>query len=224
MIRMRSERKLLVLALAGGLPALVLAAALAAGNAVIVKPSELTTLTVLLSMGAFEHLPPGLVQVISGGPDQGRHLVDHADTHGVAFTGSVTAAQAVAQAAARRFKPTLIEASGNDPFIVMPSAPIDTAAQGAAFAAFLNCGQVCTSAERFYVHAEAYERFVAALAREASALRVGSGLECVDMGPMASRQQRDRYERLIAAWMEANREQVEVKDIEIAAAVYRALK
>lgn len=178
------------------------AAALAAGNAIIVKPSELTPLTLLMAMQAFAHLPEGLVQCLTGGAETGRLLVEHPRTHGVAFTGSVPAAQAVAQAAARRFKPTLIEASGNDPFIVMPSAPVDVVARGAAFAAFLNCGQVCTSAERFYVHEAVYEPFVAALAREARALRVGSGLEKVDMGPMASRRERDRVERLLSRAVE----------------------
>lgn len=174
------------------------AAALAAGNAVICKPSELTPLTMLAVMEAFAHLPPGLVQLLTGGAAAGRALVEHEHTHGVAFTGSVPAAQAVAQAAARRFKPTLIEASGNDPFIVMPSAPIDVVARGAAFAAFLNCGQVCTSAERFYVHEAVYDRFVAALAERARALRLGSGLGPVDIGPMASARERERVERIVA--------------------------
>ena len=80
----------------------------------------------------------------------------------------------------------------------MPSAPIQTAVKGAAFAAFLNCGQVCTAAERFYVHRDAYPEFVAGLAREAQALRVGNGLERVDMGPMASQRERERYERIVA--------------------------
>lgn len=173
------------------------AAALAAGNAIIVKPSELTTLTTLISMSAFSELPPGLVQVVSGGADAGRALVEHAHTHAVAFTGSVAAAQSVAQVASRRFKATLIEASGNDPFIVMPSAPVDVAVRGAAFAAFLNCGQVCTSAERFYVHESIHDEFVAGLAQQARALRVGSGLSRVDMGPMASRRERERFEGLI---------------------------
>ena len=128
------------------------AAALAAGNAVIIKPSELTSLTLLLWMKAFEELPPGLVQVVNGGAEVGEALVRHARTHAIAFTGSVPAAKKVAAAAAERFKPTLIEASGNDAFIVMPSTDVKIAARGAAFAAFLNCGQVCTSAERFYVH------------------------------------------------------------------------
>ena len=139
------------------------AAALAAGNAVIVKPSELTSLTLLMVMGAFDELPAGLVQALTGGAETGRRLVEHAHTHAVAFTGSVPAAQAVAEAAGRRFKPALIEASGNDPFIVMPSAPIEVVAKGATFAAFLNCGQVCTSAERFYVHESVHAAFVDAL-------------------------------------------------------------
>jgi betaine-aldehyde dehydrogenase len=178
------------------------AAALAAGNAIIVKPSELTSLTLLMVMTAFGELPAGLVQVLTGGADAGRQLVEHPRTHAVAFTGSVPAAQAVAEAAGRRFKPVLIEASGNDPFIVMPSAPIEVAAKGAAFAAFLNCGQVCTSAERFYVHEAVYEPFVDALEREARALRVGSGLERVDLGPLASSRERDRVERIVARAVE----------------------
>jgi betaine-aldehyde dehydrogenase len=173
------------------------AAALAAGNAVICKPSELTSLTLLMVMDAFEELPAGLVQTLTGGADTGRRLVEHAQTHAVAFTGSVAAAQAVAEAAGRRFKTVLIEASGNDPFIVMPSAPVEVAAKGATFAAFLNCGQVCTSAERFYVHESVYDRFVATLVGEARALRVGSGLDRIDIGPLASARERDRVERIV---------------------------
>lgn len=173
------------------------AAALAAGNAVIIKPSELTSLTLLLWMKAFEELPPGLVQVVTGGARVGEALVRHANTHGVAFTGSVPAAQKVAAAAAERFKPALIEASGNDAFIVMPSTDVKVAARGAAFAAFLNCGQVCTSAERFYVHENIYEEFVAELAAQARALRVGNGLEKVEIGPMASRRELERFEKII---------------------------
>ncbi len=178
------------------------AAALAAGNAVIVKPSELTSLTLLMVMDAFDELPAGLVQTLTGGAETGRRLVEHSQTHAVAFTGSVAAAQAVAEAAGRRFKPVLIEASGNDPFIVMPSAPVEVAAKGATFAAFLNCGQVCTSAERFYVHEAVYDQFVATLAKEAQALRIGSGLDRIDIGPLASARERDRVERIVARAVE----------------------
>jgi betaine-aldehyde dehydrogenase len=79
------------------------AAALAGGNSIIVKPSELTSLTLLTLMEAFDHLPAGLVQVVTGGAEVGQRLVAHEHTHGVAFTGSVPAAQAVARAAAERF-------------------------------------------------------------------------------------------------------------------------
>lgn len=178
------------------------AAALAAGNAVIVKPSELTPLTIAMVMDAFAELPGGLVQTLTGGAGVGQALVAHPDTHGVAFTGSVPAAQAVARAAAERFKPTLIEASGNDPFIVMPSADVELAARGAAFAAFLNCGQVCTSAERFYVHTDVYDRFVELLAEQARVLRIGSGLDDVEIGPLASARERDRVEAIIARAVE----------------------
>ena len=178
------------------------AGALAAGNAIIVKPSELTSLTLLSVMKAFEHLPAGLVQVLTGGAEVGQSLVGHEHTHGIAFTGSVAAARAVAKVAAERFKPVLTEASGNDPFIVMPSAPLDAVARGATFAAFLNCGQVCTSAERFYVHTDIYDEFLAAFAEQARALRVGSGLDAVDIGPLASTKERDRVERIVARAVE----------------------
>ncbi len=172
-------------------------AALAAGNAVIVKPSESTTLTTLLLMTAFTSLPSGLVQCVPGDATVGERLTHSPDTHMVAFTGGVTAGQAVATACAPQFKRTLIEASGNDPFIVMPSAPLPIAARGAAFAAFLNCGQVCTSAERFYVHTDVYDEFVALLVKAAQQLRVGNGLDRVDIGPMATRATRDRFEAMI---------------------------
>lgn len=174
------------------------AAALAAGNAVIVKPHEQTSITTLKFMEVFATLPPGLIQVITGGARVGQRLIASNNTHGVAYTGSVAVGQSVARTCAESFKPCLIEASGNDPFIVMPSAPMEMAARGAAFAAYLNCGQVCTSAERFYVHDAIHDEFVERLAAEAKKLRVGNGLEHVDMGPMATRRQRERFEGMIA--------------------------
>jgi betaine-aldehyde dehydrogenase len=174
------------------------AAALAAGNAVIVKPHEQTSITTLKFMELFNGLPEGLMQCLTGGPRVAQRLIASRKTHGVAYTGSVPVGQAVARTCAETFKPCLIEASGNDPFIVMPSAPLEMAARGAAFAAYLNCGQVCTSAERFYVHEAIHDRFVERLVAEARKLRVGNGLEEVDMGPMATRRQRDRFEALIA--------------------------
>jgi acyl-CoA reductase-like NAD-dependent aldehyde dehydrogenase len=169
------------------------AAALASGNAVIIKPSDLTSLTTLEFIAAFDVLPAGLVQVITGGGAAGKRLVEHADTHMVAFTGGIETGRLIAEACGRLYKRTLIETSGNDPFIVMPSAPIDTAARGAAFGAYLNCGQVCAAAERFYVHERVYREFMERLVYYTRKIRVGNGLERVDMGPLASKRELDRY-------------------------------
>jgi acyl-CoA reductase-like NAD-dependent aldehyde dehydrogenase len=174
------------------------AAAIAAGNAVIVKPSELTTLTTLKFVEAFKNLPPGVIQVVAGAGRVGQQLVNHENTHMVAFTGGIETGRIVAEACAKQYKRTLIETSGNDPFIVMPSASIDLAARGAAFGAYLNCGQVCAASERFYIHEDVYDEFAEKLIGYTKQVRVGNGLDKVDMGPIASRAQRDRYEAIVA--------------------------
>jgi len=175
------------------------AAALASGNAVIIKPSDLTSLTTLEFIAAFDSLPAGLVQVVTGGGAVGKRLVEHSGTHMVAFTGGIETGRIVAETCGRLYKRTLIETSGNDPFIVMPSAPIDVAARGAAFGAFLNCGQVCAAAERFYVHERVYGEFMERLVHHTARIRVGNGLERVDMGPLASKRELTRYLRLLDA-------------------------
>lgn len=174
------------------------AAAIAAGNAVIVKPSELTSLTTLKFMESFLCLPDGLIQVVTGGGSVGQQLVEHKDTHMVAFTGGIETGRSVGEACARQYKRVLLETSGNDPFIVMPSAPLDVAARGAVFGAYLNCGQVCAASERFYVHESVHDSFVEKIIEQTRKVRIGNGLDKVDMGPLASRAQRDRYEMIIA--------------------------
>jgi acyl-CoA reductase-like NAD-dependent aldehyde dehydrogenase len=173
------------------------AAAIASGNAVIIKPSDLTTLTTLQFVAAFDALPSGLVQVITGAGGAGKQLVEHPDTHMVAFTGGIETGRRIAETCGRLYKRTLIETSGNDPFIVMPSAPLEVAARGAAFGAFLNCGQVCAAAERFYVHEQVYAEFVGRLVYHTSRIRVGNGLDRVDMGPLASQRELTRYLRIL---------------------------
>ncbi|HKJ51191.1 MAG TPA: aldehyde dehydrogenase family protein, partial [Gammaproteobacteria bacterium] len=93
---------------------------------------------------------------------------------------------------------SLIETSGNDPFIVMPSAPLDVVARGAAFSAYMNCGQICVSAERFFVHRDIHDEFVDRLAEEAKKIRVGNGLDKVEMGPLVAEKERSRYEGVLA--------------------------
>ncbi|MBN35224.1 MAG: aldehyde dehydrogenase [Rhodospirillaceae bacterium] len=173
-------------------------AALGAGNAVIMKPSELCSFSSLLLMECFDHLPTGLVQCIPGALETGKALVGHDGVDGIAFTGSVEGGRAVARTCADSFKRVLIEASGNDPFLVMPSAELEIATQAAVFASFANCGQVCTSAERLYIHDAIHDRFVDEVTQLASRLRIGNGLDKVDIGPMAAQRERDRFEEILA--------------------------
>lgn len=172
-------------------------AALAAGCAVVVKPSEYTTLCTMLFAEAFQHLPNGVFQIVTGGAEVGERLVNHNDTHVVVFTGSVPIGQKVAEACGRMMKRSLIETSGNDPFLVMATAPMEVTARAASFSAFMNCGQICVSAERFYVHEDVHDTFVARLVEEAEKIRIGNGLDRVDMGPMVSAKERDRYEAVV---------------------------
>tara|TARA_B100000029_G_scaffold482456_2_gene532492 strand:- start:881 stop:2401 length:1521 start_codon:yes stop_codon:yes gene_type:complete len=175
------------------------AAALSAGNAVIAKPSEYTTITTLLYAEPFnKHLPPGLFQVLTGAGEAGKQLVEHEGVDMVAFTGSVPTGRAIARTCGDMMKPSLIETSGNDPFLVMPSAPLEISARAAAFSAYMNCGQICVSAERMYVHEDIHDEFVEKLAEHARAIRIGNGLDKVEMGPMVAERERARFEGIVA--------------------------
>jgi len=172
-------------------------AALAAGNSVVIKPSEYTSLVTLLFAEAFSDLPKGLFQVLTGSGKAGKMLVEHKNTHVIAFTGSVPVGRSVAKTCGDLMKPCLIENSGNDPFIIMPSAPMEMAVRAASFSAFMNCGQICVSAERFFVHEKIHDEFIEKFIKETNKIRVGNGLDKVDMGPMVSSKERDRYEKLL---------------------------
>ncbi|WP_324752748.1 aldehyde dehydrogenase family protein [Roseovarius sp. Pro17] len=173
------------------------AASLAAGNGAIIKPAEATTLSTLEFMKVFSDMPEGLVACLPGGAEVGRALVDSPKTHAVAFTGSVKAGQAVAEAAARRLKPAVIEAGGSDPMIITAHAPIDIAAAGAVTGAFHMSGQVCTSTERMYVVDAVHDDFVRAFVAETQRLRIGNGLQKSEIGPLVSEAARDRVKRLV---------------------------
>lgn len=173
------------------------AAALAAGNAVIVKPHEYCPTTTLAFMECTDHMPAGVFQCVTGTGRVGAHLVAHEGVRGVAYTGSIPIGQSVAQECAKTFKRALIETSGHDPFIIMPSAPMDVAVDAALFSAFMNCGQICVSTERFYVHEQIHDEFIERLVERTKELRVGNGLEKVDMGPMASERELKRFEAVM---------------------------
>src|SRR5262245_59813627 len=177
-----------------------LAPALAAGNAVVAKPSELTPLSTLRLMRAFEGLPAGVLNVVTGyGEEAGAPLVAHREVELVAFTGSQATGRRVAVACAEQLKKCHLELGGNDPFIVDEGVDLDVAAKGAAWACFLNMGQVCTSAERFFVVAGAFDEFVERFVAFTKTLRLGDPLgPDVDLGPMISAAQREKVEKKLA--------------------------
>ncbi|MBD3894560.1 aldehyde dehydrogenase [Halomonas sp. ML-15] len=173
------------------------AASLSAGNGCVVKPAEATTLSTLEFMKVFNELPEGLVACVPGGAEVGKALVESEQTHAIAFTGSVTAAQAVAAAAAERMKPAVIEAGGSDPMIITANAPLEVAAAGAVTGAFHMSGQVCTSTERLYVVDSIHDAFIDAFVAETSRLRIGNGLEKSEIGPLVNQAARDKVRRLV---------------------------
>ncbi|MER9340965.1 aldehyde dehydrogenase family protein [Mesorhizobium sp. M0601] len=173
------------------------AASLAAGNACVIKPAEATTLSTLDYMTVFRSLPEGLVSCMPGGAATAQALIASDRTHAVAFTGSIAAGKAVAVACAERMKPCVIEAGGSDPLIISQHAPLDVAAAGSVTAAFHLTGQVCTSAERFFVVDAVHDRFVDLFAEKTRALRIGNGLDKTEIGPLVSEAARAKVIRLV---------------------------
>ncbi len=178
-----------------------IAPALAAGNTVVVKPSSVTPLTTLRMVElAFDHLPPGVVNVVTGrGGAVGDALVVHPDVSVIAFTGSTGVGQRIARATAGRMKKLHLELGGKDPFVVADDAPLDAAVEAIAYAALINAGQVCTSTERVYVPRAMLGQFAETLAQRVSRLRLGPGIEpTTDVGPMAGESYRAKVEAHVA--------------------------
>ena len=166
-----------------------IAPALAAGNAVVLKPAESTPLTTLLLAEIVAlHTPAGTLNVVLGDRDTGVALVEHPTPQMVAITGSVRAGMAVARSAANDVKRVHLELGGKAPAIVFPDANLDKAASGIVTGAFFNAGQDCTAATRVLVHASVHDAFVATLVEKAKAeARTGGPLEeGVLYGPLSS--------------------------------------
>jgi acyl-CoA reductase-like NAD-dependent aldehyde dehydrogenase len=178
-----------------GIPFTQAAFALAAGNTVVVKPSELTPRS-----GAWlERLfPNGLVRVVQGHGDVGEALVRAPGTAKVVFTGSGETGRRVASLAGERLRPVTLELGGKDPMLVFEDADLDRAVAGALWGAFANCGQVCSGVERIYVARPLHEAFVEELARRARTLRIGRGDDLqTELGPMICEEDRSRVEELV---------------------------
>ncbi len=172
------------------------APALAAGNAVILKPSEETPLATRRMVELMENLPEGLLQAVYGAGDVGEMLVRHPGVDMVAFTGSQKTGRKVGKVAAERLIRANLELGGKDPFIICDDVDVQVAAQGAVWAACLNAGQVCTSAERFYVMQDVADDFVEASKSYVESLHVGDPMdERTDIGPLINAGGREKVER-----------------------------
>jgi betaine-aldehyde dehydrogenase len=151
------------------------APAIAAGNTVVLKPSDTTPAsTTLLAEIAAEFLPPGVFNVICGDRDTGRSMVEHDIPAMVSVTGSVRAGMEVASAASKSLKRVHLELGGKAPVVVFDDADIAAAAEGIATAGYFNAGQDCTAATRVLAGPGIYQDFVAALAEQASGTKVGA--------------------------------------------------
>jgi acyl-CoA reductase-like NAD-dependent aldehyde dehydrogenase len=173
------------------IPATEALAALATGNAVVIKPSEYTSLGALKLAELFHAagIPKEVFQVVVGDGATGAALVN-SEIDKLIFTGSVATGKRIAEAAAGRLLPAVLELGGKDPMIVLEDADIDTASSGAVWAAFVNAGQTCLSVERCYVQRRSYDAFVEACAHKAKKLRVGKGMDPeTDVGPMIHERQ-----------------------------------
>jgi acyl-CoA reductase-like NAD-dependent aldehyde dehydrogenase len=176
------------------------APALAAGNTVVLKPSEMTPLSTLLFAELFAHLPPGVVNIVSGyGAECGEPLVLDPRVRVIAFTGSLATGQRIAQLVAPQMKKLHLELGGKDAFIVAEDADLDVAVPGVAWAALLNTGQVCTSTERVYVQESIVPTFIERITGYAKSLRLGPGLDPdTDIGPIIGERYRDKIEEQVA--------------------------
>jgi len=172
------------------------APALAAGNTVVVKPSEITPLSIMHWLEvACNHLPRGIINMITGFGDIGAFLVEHPDTRVIAFTGSVETGKKIAAMAATQLKKTSLELGGNDPIIICDDVDVEIAAKGTAWGGLLNAGQVCTSLERVFVMESIANDFTEAVVEEAKRVRLGDPMHSqTDMGPMASKMQLEKAE------------------------------
>ena len=173
----------LVLTIGEAVPALM------AGNAVLIKPSELTPLTACLGVGLAQEagLPANLLQAVLGYGETAEALIDCADM--ISFTGSVETGKRVARRAAERLIPVSLELGGKDPMIILKDADLERAANACVWGALMNSGQACTSIERVYVEEPVYVDFTDRVVQKVRALRQGASQDDVELGSMTSEKQ-----------------------------------
>jgi acyl-CoA reductase-like NAD-dependent aldehyde dehydrogenase len=177
-----------------------IAPALAAGCAIVLKPSSEAPMTALrLGEIALDcGLPPGVLNVVPGtGAEAGAALASHPDINQLTFTGSVDVGVQVATMAAANVVPVVMELGGKSPNIVFADADLDLATQGVSTAIFQNAGQTCSAGSRLLVERSAHDALVQRLAARAASMRLGPGVSDPDMGPIISRRQLETIERYV---------------------------
>ena len=179
------------------------APALAAGNTLVCKPPHQNPLSNLLMARCYDGLPPGVVNVVTGGPATGETLVRHLRVDLVAFTGSVAAGRRIAAQAGQELKKVNLELGSVDPLVVFEDADLDVAVPGTAWARMLNAGQVCTSPKRVYLVEPIAEEFTRRLEAYVRTLRVGDPMDpSTDVGPLISAEALATVEAQIARAVE----------------------
>jgi aldehyde dehydrogenase (NAD+) len=177
-----------------------IAPALAAGNTVILKPAEFTSLTALLFAEICQRigLPKGVVNIVTGQGETGQAIVAHAGIDKIAFTGSTEVGKAIRVATAGTGKGLSLELGGKSPYIVFEDADIDSAIEGLVDAIWFNQGQVCCAGSRLLVQESIEERFITKLKKRMETLRVGDPLDkSVDIGAMVAPVQVERIRDLM---------------------------
>lgn len=182
------------------------APALAAGNTVVLKPASVTPLTTLELGRLLERagVPKGTVNILAGpGSVVGEELVRSPKVDMVSLTGDTATGKRIAEGASSTLKKAHLELGGKAPFIVFDDADLEAAVKGGVAAGFVNTGQDCTQATRFYVQERVYAKFLRAFAEESKKVRLGDPLDRkIDMGPLVSEAQRAKVEEYVAAGKE----------------------
>jgi acyl-CoA reductase-like NAD-dependent aldehyde dehydrogenase len=188
-----------------GLASWKIAPALRAGNTMVLKPSPFTPMsTVLMGEVLAQALPPGVLNVVTGGDALGAWMTSHPIPRKVSFTGSVATGKHVAQAAALDLKRVTLELGGNDAAIVLDGTDPSRVADALFGGAFANCGQICSAIKRVYVHRSIVKELTDELAARAGAIVVGDGMNpATQMGPINNAPQYKRVRLLIESALEA---------------------
>ncbi|MGV1832343.1 aldehyde dehydrogenase family protein [Agrobacterium vitis] len=177
-----------------------IAPALVAGNTMVLKPSPYTPLcTLKLGEIVRDILPPGVLNVVSGGNDLGSWLTQHKDISKISFTGSTATGRKIMEACSGNLKRITLELGGNDPAIVLPDVNVKETAEKLFWAAFQNSAQFCVAAKRLYIHEDVYDELAEALVAYARTVKVGDGAEQgTDLGPIQNRMQFEKLKNLLA--------------------------